>query len=134
MKIGYTSGVFDLFHVGHLNLLRAASARCDFLFVGVTTDELSVERKGKKPIIPLRDRMEIVRSLQFVGAVVIQRSMHKLENWNILGYHEMYVGDDHRGSAAWTEIEKDMASVGVSIVYLPYTLGISSSILRGSLT
>ena len=127
-KIGYTTGVFDLFHIGHLNLLKRAKLECDYLIVGVTTDELCFERKNKKPVIPFIERMEIVEHIKFVDEVVPQVNMDKLEAWNNLKFNKMFVGDDWKGK--WDHIERQFTNVGVEIVYFPYTTHTSSTILR----
>ncbi|WP_151671771.1 adenylyltransferase/cytidyltransferase family protein [Nitrincola schmidtii] len=129
-KIGYTTGVYDLFHIGHLNLLKKAKLECDYLIVGVTTDELSESRKGKKPIIPFLERMEIVEHIKFVDEVVPQTNMDKFEAWNNLRFNKMFVGDDWKGTDKWNEIEKEFGEVGVEIVYFPYTKHTSSTKLR----
>lgn len=128
--IGYTTGVYDLFHIGHLNLLKKAKLECDYLIVGVTTDELSESRKGKKPIIPFVERMEIVEHVKFVDEVVPQTSMDKFEAWNNLRFNKMFVGDDWKGTDKWNQIEKEFSKVGVEIVYFPYTKHTSSTKLR----
>ncbi len=128
--IGYTTGVFDLFHIGHLNILRKASADCDSLLVGVTTDELCHFRKNKFPIIPYKERAEIIRSLKFVDRVVPQKDMDKLQAWERYKFHKIYVGDDWKGSARWNRYEDQFQSVGVQVIYLPYTNHVSSTILR----
>lgn len=129
-KIGYTTGVYDLFHIGHLNVLKRAKLECDYLIVGVTTDELSFSRKGKMPIIPFTERMEIVEHIKFVDEVVPQTSMDKMEAWNNLKFNMMFVGDDWKGSDKWNQMESDFAEVGVEIVYFPYTRHTSSTKLR----
>ena len=128
--IGYTTGVFDLFHIGHLNILRRARMDCDYLIVGITTDELSENVKGKRPIIPFPERMEIVEAIRFVDDVVPQTSYDKWEAWNNLKFDIMFVGDDWRGTEKWTRLEHDFAEVGVSIHYFPYTQHTSSTKLR----
>ena len=129
-KIGYTTGVYDLFHIGHLNVLKRAKLECDYLIVGVTTDELSFSRKGKMPIIPFTERMEIVEHIKFVDEVVPQTNMDKMEAWNNLKFNMMFVGDDWKGSDKWNQMESDFAEVGVEIVYFPYTSHTSSTKLR----
>lgn len=126
MIIGYTAGVFDLFHIGHLNLLRNAKAMCDKLIVGVSTDEL-VMYKGKQPVIPFCDRIEIVRSIKYVDAVVAQEDMDKLEMCRKLKADMMFVGDDWYQSPRWREYEQGFREAGIKIVYFPYTKGISST-------
>ncbi|SFB84015.1 glycerol-3-phosphate cytidylyltransferase [Marinospirillum celere] len=129
-KIGYTTGVYDLFHIGHLNVLKRARLECDYLIVGVTTDELCQSRKGKLPIIPFVERMEIVEHIDFVDEVVPQVNMNKMEAWENLKFDKMFVGDDWKGSDKWNQLEKDFATVGVEIVYFPYTTHTSSTKLR----
>lgn len=124
--IGFTSGVFDLFHVGHLNMLRNAKSLCDKLIVGVTVDEL-VSYKGKQSVIPFHERMEIVRNIKCVDAVVPQESMNKMDLWDKLKYDIMFVGDDWHGTEKWKKYEEQFKEVGVKIIYYPYTKGISST-------
>lgn len=133
-KIGYTTGVFDLFHIGHLNVLKRAKLECDFLIVGVTSDELSMSAKNKKPIIPFQERMEIVEAIKFVDEVVPQVNYDKKEAWNNLKFDMMFVGDDWRGTEKWNQIEKDFKEFGVEIMYFPYTSHTSSTILREALS
>ncbi len=126
MVIGYTTGVYDLFHIGHLNLLKNAKGMCDKLIVGVTTDDL-VSYKGKQAMIPFEDRIEIVRSCRYVDAAVPQYDMDKLTACKKLGATIMFVGDDWYGTEKWQQYEKDFAANGIRIVYFPYTKGISST-------
>lgn len=126
MTIGYTTGVYDLFHIGHLNLLKNAKGMCDKLIVGVTVDEL-VAYKGKKAMIPFEDRIEIVRSIKYVDAAVPQYDMDKLEACKKLGAQFLFVGDDWYGTEKWQAYEKEFAEAGIKIVYFPYTKGISST-------
>ncbi|MDB4394839.1 adenylyltransferase/cytidyltransferase family protein [bacterium] len=130
--IGFTSGVYDLFHVGHLNLLRNASGMCDFLIVGVSSDEL-VAYKNKKAVIPSFERMEIIRSIKGVDAVVPQEDMDKFRMWEKLKFDIMFVGDDWYQSKKWRELDKKFHEVGVKIVYFPYTKGTSSTLLNKTL-
>jgi glycerol-3-phosphate cytidylyltransferase len=132
-KIGYTTGVFDLFHIGHLNILKRAKLECDYLIVGVTSDELALSAKNKKPIIPFQERMEIVESIKFVDEVIPQTNYDKMEAWNNLKFDLMFVGNDWKGTDKWNKIEKDFDQHGVKILYFPYTSHTSSSILRGIL-
>ena len=129
MIIGYTTGVFDLFHIGHLNLLRNAKGMCDKLIVGVTSDDL-VAYKNKKAVINFDERMEIVRAIEYVGAVVPQEHMDKFEAWKKLKFDLMFVGDDWYQSDKWQELEQQFNEVGVRIVYFPYTKGTSSSLIN----
>lgn len=133
MIVGYTSGVFDLFHVGHLNILRRARAECDFLIAAVTTDELSLLRKGKTPIIPYSERVEIVQSIRYVDKVVSQADMDKFSAWEEHRFDRMFVGDDWRGHPNWVALEERFRLVSVDIVYFPYTQHTSSTILRDAL-
>ena len=132
MKVGYTSGVFDLFHIGHLNLLKKAKSKCDKLIVGVTTDEL-VSYKFKKAVIPFMERMEIIKNIKYVDKVVVQESMDKMEMWKKLKFDVMFVGSDWEGTDKWNAIEKQFTEVGVKIVYFPYTKGTSSTLINETL-
>jgi glycerol-3-phosphate cytidylyltransferase len=129
MILGYTTGVYDLFHIGHLNLLRNARAMCDKLVVGVSTDEL-VATKFKRAVIPFTERMEIVRSIRYVDAVIPQEHMDKFEVWKRLKFDVMFVGDDWYQTERWREFERQFTEVGVKIVYFPYTKGTSSTLLN----
>jgi len=129
-KIGYTTGVFDMFHIGHLNVLQRAKLECDYLIVGVTTDELSFKAKGKQPIIPFQERMKIVESIKFVDEVAPQVNYDKLESWNNLKFDRMFVGDDWKGSKKWLQLEAEFSELGVEIFYFSYTKNTSSTILR----
>ncbi len=127
MILGYTSGVYDLFHIGHLNLLKNAKGLCDKLIVGVTTDELLIEYKKKNAVIPFAERAEIVRNIQYVDAVVPQVSMNKMDMWGRLKFNIMFVGDDWYKSDKWEKYNEQFSKVGVDIIYFPYTKGISST-------
>jgi len=126
MTIGYTAGVFDLFHIGHLNLLKNAKGMCDKLIVGVTADEL-VTYKGKRAVIPFHDRIEIVRSIKYVDAAVAQYDMDKLTMCKKLGASILFVGDDWYGTEKWENYEKEFSEAGIKIIYFPYTQGVSST-------
>lgn len=130
MVIGYTTGVFDMFHIGHLNILRRAKEQCDYLIVGVSTDELVMKDKNKKPIIPYKDRVEIVSAIKYVDKVVEQPDKNKLQAWQRLHFNKMFVGSDWKGTPQWNQFEQEMVPLGVEIVYLPHTDGISSTILQ----
>ncbi len=132
MIIGYTTGVFDLFHIGHINLLKNAKGMCDKLIVGVTIDEL-VAYKGKKALIPFEDRIEVVRSCKYVDAAVPQYDMDKLAACKKLGAKYLFVGDDWYGTEKWKKYEEDFAKEGIQIVYFPYTQGVSSTKIREAL-
>lgn len=129
-RIGYTTGVFDLFHIGHLNILRRAKMECDYLIVGVSTDELVLERKNRRPIIPFSERLEIVENIRFVDEVVPQVNMDKLEAWRSLRFDRIFVGDDWKGSDFWKSLERDFSNVGVDVVYFPYTTHTSSTQIK----
>ncbi len=131
--IGYTTGVYDLFHVGHLRLLQRARAACDHLIVGVTTDELAAARKARAPFVPLDERCQIISGLRCVDEVVVQSDMDKYSAWERLGFHKMFVGDDWKGHPDWVALEGRFAAVGVQIVYFPYTAHVSTTRLRAVL-
>ena len=133
-KIGYTTGVFDLFHICHLNILKRARLECDHLIVGISTDELCVSAKNKKPFIPFQERMDLVEAVKYVDEVVPQTSYTKMEAWNNLKFDRMFVGDDWKGSDQWNKIENEFSKVGVEIIYFPYTTHTSSTILRDILS
>lgn len=126
-KVGYTTGVFDLFHIGHLNLLKRAKEQCDYLIVGVSTDELVESYKGHKPIIPFEERIAIVEAIKFVDKVVPQLTMNKMDAWEKLKFEAVFHGDDWKGSNMYDEIEREFQKVGVSMVFMPYTKGVSST-------
>ena len=132
-RVGYTTGVFDMFHIGHLNILKRAKELCDYLIVGVTTDELCLNRKHKAPIINEQDRMAIVEAIKYVDKVVPQADMEKIRPVREMGVDVVFVGSDWKGTDAWNNYEKQFAEVGCTVVYLDYTKGISSSYLRGVL-
>ena len=132
-KIGYTTGVFDLFHIGHLNILKRERLECDYIIVGITTDELTMSVKGEKPFIPFEERMEIIESIKFVDEVVPQTNYNKMEAWNNLKFDRMFVGDDWKGTKEWIKIEKDLSQYNVEIIYFSYTLHTSSTMLRNIL-
>ena len=129
MVIGYTTGVYDMFHIGHLNILRRAKEQCDFLIVGVSTDELVQHDKHKTPIIPFADRCAIVEAIKYVDKVVPQVDKNKLAAWEKYKFNKMFVGSDWKDTEVWNGFEKQFAPLGVQIVYLNLTDGISSTIL-----
>lgn len=133
MVIGYTTGVYDMFHIGHLNVIKKAKEQCDYLIVGVSTDELVQRDKNKTPIIPFAERMAIVEAIKYVDRVVPQEDKNKLSAWEKYRFNKMFVGSDWKGTDVWNEFEKQFAPVGVEIVYLDHTDGISSTILRDRL-
>ena len=133
MTIGYTAGVFDLFHIGHLNILRRAKEQCDYLIVAVSTDELVQDYKHKKPVICYEERVEIVKAIRYVDKVVPQVNRDKFAAWEKYRFHKMFVGDDWKGSSLFNEVEAKFRKVGVEVVYFPYTSGTSSTILKEAL-
>ena len=130
MTIGYTTGVFDLFHVGHLNILKRAKEKCDYLIVGVSTDECVESYKHKKPIIPFEDRAAIVEAIKYVDEVVPQITMDKLAFLKQRHFDVMFHGSDWKGTELYNKYEKEFAKFGAKIEYLPHTEGVSSSMLR----
>ena len=129
-KIGYTTGVFDLFHIGHLNILRRAKEMCDCLIVGVTTDELCFARKNKYPIVNQKDRMAIVEAIKYVDKVILQEDMDKFVKVKELKADVVFVGSDWQGTPQWIEYEKQFAEINCVVEYLSHTDGISSTDLR----
>lgn len=132
MILGYATGVFDLFHVGHLNLLKNAKSMCDKLIVGVTIDEL-VSYKNKQAVIPFEERIEIVRNIKCVDVAIPQDNMDKLEAWKKLKFDVIFVGDDWYGTERWGKFEGELKKVGVKVVYLPYTKKTSSTAITKKL-
>lgn len=127
--IGYTTGVYDMFHIGHLNVIRRARELCDYLIVGVSTDELVEKEKNKTPIIPYDERASIIAALKYVDMVVPQEDKDKFSAWEKYHFDKMFVGSDWKGTEAWIRFEKQFAPVGVEIVYLEHTDGVSSTLL-----
>jgi glycerol-3-phosphate cytidylyltransferase len=132
MIIGYTSGVFDLFHIGHLTLLKNAKSMCDKLVVGVTVDEL-VLYKNKKALIPYSDRAEIVRAVRYVDAVVPQENMNKVTMCKKIKANILFVGDDWYDTDKWNQTEADLAKEDIKVIYFPYHKGISTTKIKGAL-
>lgn len=132
-RLGYAPGVFDLFHVGHLNILRRARANCDRLVAGVCSDDLVVQLKGRPPVVPLSERLEIVGSVRYVDDTYVATMADKIKIWNDIGFDVIYKGDDWLGTEVWTKLEEAFAKVGVEVVYFPYTAHTSSTRLREAL-
>ena len=132
-KIGYTTGVFDLFHIGHLNILKRAKEQCEYLIVGVSTDELVKEYKHKVPVIPFEERKTIVEAIKYVDKVIPQTTMDKYEAWKQEKFNVIFHGDDWKNSAMYNEMEEKLKSVGVEFVYFPYTKNTSSTLLTETL-
>ena len=133
VRIGYAAGAFDLFHIGHLNLLRRARAECDFLIAGVVSDELLERRRGRSAVIPLSERLEIVSAIGYVDRAVAETHMDKLDTWRDLRFDVFFKGDDWRGTRKGKDLERSFGRVGVQVVYFPYTIDTSSTVLRRAL-
>lgn len=132
-KIGYTTGVYDMFHIGHLNILKKAKEQCEYLIVGVSTDELVQKSKNKIPIIPFEERVEIIKAIKYVDEVVPQRDKNKMAAYERYKFDVMFVGDDWKGSEIFSKCEEELKKKGSTVVYFPYTKGTSSTILREKL-
>ncbi len=128
--VGYVPGAFDMFHVGHLNIIRNASRECDRLIAGVVTDEVLLAAKGRLPVVPLEERREIVGALRYVDEVVVDQFRDKFEMWKILHYDVLFKGDDWKGTPKGEKLEADLARVGARVHYFPYTRHTSSTLLR----
>lgn len=129
-KIGYTTGVFDLFHIGHLNILKKAKEQCEYLIVGVTTDEEVFRVKKNKPIIPFKERSAIVNSIKYVDEVVAESNTDKVEAWKKLKFNAIFKGDDWKGTSQWKKYEEEFSRKKVDVIYFPYTEGTSSTYLK----
>ena len=129
-RVGYVPGVYDMFHIGHLNVLRNASLHCDHLIAGVVSDEMAAVAKGREPIVPLVERLEIVRSVRYVDEAVAETVADKVEMWRRFKFDVLIKGDDWRNTPKGRALEERMAEVGVEVIYLPYTAHTSSSLLR----
>ena len=132
-RIGYAAGAFDLFHVGHLNILKHAKRHCDYLIAGVVSDEMLLETKGITPVVPLAERLEIVRNIRYVDEARAEVVPDKLDTWRALKFDVFFKGDDWRGTEKGLRLEREFAAVGVEVVYFPYTMTTSSTKLRGAL-
>lgn len=130
MIIGYAAGAFDLFHVGHLNILRQAKSRCDYLIAGVVSDERLKQSKGRLPVIPVSERLEIVSSINFVDRAVIESKPNRLDTWSDVGFDVFFKGDDWKNTSKGLELEEQFKTVGVAVEYFPYTMHTSSTKLR----
>lgn len=132
-KIGYTTGVFDMFHIGHLNILKRAKEQCEYLIVGVSTDEVVVTYKGTLPVIPYEERTQIISAIKYVDRVVPQKNMNKMDAYAQLHFDVIFHGSDWQGSDMYTAIAEQFKEVGVDVVFLPHTDGVSSTMLRDKL-
>ena len=128
-KIGYTTGVFDMFHIGHLNILKRSKEQCDYLIVGVSTDEVVKSYKNKTPIIPFEERIAIVSELKCVDLAVPQTSMNKMEAWEKYHFDALFHGSDWKGSSMYNKLIEEFSAVGVDVVFLPHTENVSSTLL-----
>ena len=131
--IGYTQGTFDMFHIGHLNLIKNAKRHGDYLVVGVNSDDLVESYKNKRPIIPLDERVEIMRAIKYVDEVIVTNTLDKKEIWEKVRFNEIYIGDDWKGNERWEKTGKEMEQLGAKLVFLPYTKDTSSTMLREKL-
>lgn len=129
-RIGYAPGAYDLFHIGHLNILKHARSQCDYLVAGVVSDEMAELAKGRRPAVPLAERLEIVRNIRYVDEAVAEIVPEKLDTWREVGFDVIFKGDDWRGTPKGKKLEADFASVGVEVIYFPYTMHTSSTLLR----
>lgn len=132
-RIGYAAGAFDLFHIGHLNVLRHAREHCDTLVAGVVSDEMLRQVKGIEPVVPTLERVEIVRAIRWVDEVHVETVPDKLDTWREVGFTHFFKGDDWRGTERGLRLERQFAAVGVEVVYFPYTAHTSSTVLRRAL-
>ena len=132
-RIGYAAGAFDLFHVGHLNILKHAKKQCDYLIAGVVSDEMLRQTKGISPVVPLAERLEIVSHISYVDEARAEVVPDKLETWRDVRFDVFFKGDDWRGTERGTRLEREFAVVGVEVVYFPYTVHTSSTALRRAL-
>lgn len=128
--VGYVPGVFDLFHIGHLNALRQARERCDVLVVGVVSDEVCEQVKGVRPFVPLEERISIVDAIGIVDATYAELTVDKIDAWREVGFHRIFKGDDWQDTPRGRELERAVARVGAEVVYFPYTVHTSSTQLR----
>jgi len=132
-KIGYTTGVFDMFHIGHLNILRKSKEMCEILIVGVSTDELTYDEKGKLPTINYEQRSQIVEAIKYVDQVVPQEILNKYIAWEKYKFDVIFHGDDFKGTDMYNEVEIQLKKVGVDVIYFPYTKDVSSTIIKGKI-
>ena len=131
--VGYAPGAYDLFHIGHLNILRHARSLCDVLVAGVVSDDMCLAAKGRLPFVPVAERLEIVSHISFVDDVYEEVTQDKMDAWKAVGFHRIFKGDDWRGTAKGNKLERDFAELGVEVVYFPYTVHTSSTHLRRAL-
>lgn len=130
MIVGYTTGVFDLFHVGHLNILKVAKMHCDYLIVGVTTDDLCIKLKNKRPLIPFEERMQILESIRYVDRVVSQDIIDEVGDWRRLHFNRIFKGSDWKGTTKWVKLDREFSRLNVEVFFFDYTQNTSSSLIR----
>jgi glycerol-3-phosphate cytidylyltransferase len=130
MIIGFTQGTFDMFHIGHLNLIRHAKEQCDYLIVGVNADKLVEEYKHKTPVVCQENRMAIVGEMRHVDEVVLTETLDKKEAWNKYHFDKIFIGDDWKGNPRWEETGREMKELGAELVWLPHTKDVSSTLIR----
>ena len=133
LRVGYAAGAFDLFHIGHLNLLKHAKSQCDYLIAGVVSDEMLALTKGITPVVPLAERLEIVQNISYVDEARAETVPDKLDTWRAVRFTHFFKGDDWRGTEKGLRLEAEFAAVGVEVVYFPYTMSTSSTALRRAL-
>lgn len=133
VKIGYLGGCWDLFHVGHLNYIREAKKRCDYLIVDVTPDEIMFKQKNKYPIIGEQNRLEVIRAIKYVDRAELSGEGRDEEALEKYGYNILFISEDHKGKEYYNNLEKEMKEKGVEVVYIPYTKGISSTQIRADM-
>lgn len=135
-KVGFTAGVFDLFHVGHLKLLERCKEMCDFLIVGICGDDYITDIKGKTPVFPQEQRLEIISALKCVDKaeiISIEETTDKMLALKKFGFDVLFSGDDWKGTERYNKTESQFAEYGVSIEYLSYTQGISTTQIKEKL-
>jgi len=132
-RIGFTQGTFDMFHIGHLNLLINAKKECDYLIAGINSDELVASYKKKNVVVPFEERIKIVEAIKYVDEVIRVDSLDKKAAWDQRNYDRLFIGSDWKGSDRWNQTEKEMKEFGVEVVYLPYTQETCSTLLREKL-
>ena len=133
MRIGYTSGVYDLFHIGHLNILMNAKEHCDYLIAGVSTDELVAQYKNKKPVIPFEERVAILSAIKYVDKVVPQDTLDKIAAWHKYKYNFLFGGSDWETHSQIISVKEELEPQGVKVMLFPYTKTTSSTILTEAL-
>lgn len=133
-KVGYVQGSFDMFHIGHLNIIKNAKSICDYLIVGVNSDEFMYSYKHKHPVIPVKERIEIIKALKYVDEAHIVNNRDKIEALEKFHYNALIMGDDYKGTQFYNEVEKELKEKKVDIIYFPYTKTTSSTMIREKLS